>query len=425
MPLKNFFSNKLFNLASLIKLFTIEKFYTNKDIDLYRNTFFIATYRIINISVGFLFWTIAARSYSIESVGIATALISSVDLVVNFSRLGFDVSLTRFMHLDNKIAVFNTTLWITSIWSLILSVFYISFINIFLPSVSLSGILTFIFIVICVLDSMTLTISNTLLVLGKGEYILLQRFMSAFKIPVLIPLTFFGIMGIFLSSAISDIIIFILSLYLISKFILIRPIIEKDFIKKSFKLSSLNYLANVVESAMPLAMPPLILSIFGAEKSALFYMAFTIASLVYMLPEAISRSFFIEGSKGNKEAGAISTLLRTYLLMIPAAAFMLAFPDLILGWFGPQYVQASGLLRVLVISNVFAVAPLMFISVQNIRMQSESVLLMSIIKVVLLFILTYIFIHALGFIGLGLAWMTTFGIMSIISLALAKKEGWI
>ena len=65
---------------------------------LYKNSFFLVLSRVINVACGFFFWMIAARLYSVEDVGLATALISSLGLVILFSRFGFDFSLIRFFH---------------------------------------------------------------------------------------------------------------------------------------------------------------------------------------------------------------------------------------------------------------------------------------------------------------------------------------
>ena len=62
---------------------------------LYRNSLFMAFTSVFNAGCGFFFWMIAARLYTVEQVGLATALISALGLVVLLSRLGFDVSAIR------------------------------------------------------------------------------------------------------------------------------------------------------------------------------------------------------------------------------------------------------------------------------------------------------------------------------------------
>jgi len=52
---------------------------------LYRNSLFMAFTSVFNAGCGFFFWMIAARLYTVEQVGLATALISALGLVVLLS----------------------------------------------------------------------------------------------------------------------------------------------------------------------------------------------------------------------------------------------------------------------------------------------------------------------------------------------------
>jgi O-antigen/teichoic acid export membrane protein len=111
----------------------IARFYRQLRDPLFKNSFFLASSRIINISVGFFFWMAAARIYSVGDVGLTTALIASQSLITLFSLFGFDFSLIRFLPASNKRNVYNTCLVITSVFSIIISVLYISCIEIISP----------------------------------------------------------------------------------------------------------------------------------------------------------------------------------------------------------------------------------------------------------------------------------------------------
>ena len=76
---------------------------------LYKNSFFIMLTSISNAGFGFFFWMLAAKLYPKKDVGIATALISSMALLVLLSRLGLDQSLIRFFPERDKSSVFGTS----------------------------------------------------------------------------------------------------------------------------------------------------------------------------------------------------------------------------------------------------------------------------------------------------------------------------
>jgi O-antigen/teichoic acid export membrane protein len=57
---------------------------------LYKNAYFLIFSSLTSAGSGFFFWLIADRFYSTEDVGIATALISSMGLIVLLSRFGLE-----------------------------------------------------------------------------------------------------------------------------------------------------------------------------------------------------------------------------------------------------------------------------------------------------------------------------------------------
>ena len=103
---------------------------------LYRTSFFMAFSSIFNAGCGFFFWIIAARIYTVEQVGLATALISSLGLVLLFSRLGLDFSIIRFFPTGDKNRIFSTSLIITTLASLLAGLAYILLIDHLAPTLA-------------------------------------------------------------------------------------------------------------------------------------------------------------------------------------------------------------------------------------------------------------------------------------------------
>ena len=64
---------------------------------LYRNSFFLIISFVLNAAFGFIFWIIAARFYSNDDIGIASALISSIGLLVLLSGFGLVDSIIRYL----------------------------------------------------------------------------------------------------------------------------------------------------------------------------------------------------------------------------------------------------------------------------------------------------------------------------------------
>ena len=81
---------------------------------LYKNSFFIMLTSLSNAGFGFFFWMLAAKLYPKEDVGIATALISSMSLLILLTRFGLDVAIIRFFPEKDKSSIFSTTALITT-----------------------------------------------------------------------------------------------------------------------------------------------------------------------------------------------------------------------------------------------------------------------------------------------------------------------
>jgi len=52
-------------------------------------------------------------------------------------------------------------------------------------------------------------------------------------------------------------------------------------------------------TAPNMILPIMVLNVLGAEQAAYYYIAYAIAALLFMIPNAISMSLFVEGSHGS------------------------------------------------------------------------------------------------------------------------------
>jgi O-antigen/teichoic acid export membrane protein len=98
---------------------------------LYKNSFFIMLASISFAGLGFFFWMLAAKLYLPEEVGIATALISSMTLLVLLSRFGRDLSIIRFFPENDKSKVFSTSAIITTLFAVLFGAIFIVGVDIF------------------------------------------------------------------------------------------------------------------------------------------------------------------------------------------------------------------------------------------------------------------------------------------------------
>ncbi|MBP1928348.1 O-antigen/teichoic acid export membrane protein [Methanolinea mesophila] len=393
---------------------------------LYKNSIYIALGRFFDVGIGFFFWTVAARFYSVTDVGLAVALISSLGLVMAFSRLGFDITLIRFMPSHDYNRVFNTCLWITIGAAIVASFVYLAAINFISPDIAFIQEYAVLFIIIAVVNSIVITTGNALLSLRKADLKFIQNIIMGGRLLLLLPFVFLGSLGIFSSLGIAYLIASIYAFIVIARFITISFKIDYEFIRKTFRFSVQNYIASLFQSIPTLIIPIIIVNLISPEDAALYYIAFAVGNLVLIIPDAITTSFFVEGSHGiNLRSGAIRTLGVTYAILIPAVLFVVFFGNYLLGLFGTEYLAAFNLLRIIAISSLFVTIYNLFIPLQNIRLRVGGIVILNAIRFGLLIGLTFWLLTTLGVIGAGYAWLITYMILGIGISILIKKRGWI
>lgn len=413
---------------------TIDKINQQLHDPLFKNSFFLALSRIINIGVGFFFWMAAARMYSIEDVGLTTALIASQSLITLFSLFGFDFSLIRFLPISDNRKVYNTCLVITSFFAIIICAAYISCIGIFSPDLIFLQNPKFaaVFLIFSLLNTLTLINGNAFLALRKGGEFLVQNILLALRIPILILLTPLKSYGIFASMGLAYFFSAIFGLYTLNKLIGVHIQADKHFVQKSFKFSFWNYLSNILANVPPLIMPVMILNLLGDAEAAKYYIAAAIANFVLIIPDAIGISLFVEGSHGeNLKKILIKSVSAIALCLVPLVIMIYFMGYTLLGFFGKEYIEAYGLLKLLVLSSFFVTIYMLFLPIQNIKMKPQRITFLNMIRAGLLLSLSYTFIKRIGITGYGYAWMITYGILGLgvagVTTALllrrrAKKE---
>lgn len=400
-----------------------------KQNQLYQNSFFIMLSRFLNAGIGFIFWIVAARLYSIENVGIATALLSSIYIITSFSRLGFDFSLIRYIPINDRTKVFNTSFVITTIASFLIGIIFITIgINSFSPSLFFiqKPVYAIIFLLITAMYSVVTITGVAFTAIRKADRYFYQNIFLASRVPLLMPLVFLGSFGIIGSVGIAYSFSALIAFLQLNKFIKFDFKIDNQFIKESFNFSFGNYVSNVFNTVPILILPILIINLLGEAESAKYYIAFAIGSLVLIIPDALCTALFIEGSHGeNLRKNVIKALLTIYSFLIPAVIIIYFFGNHLLTLIGENYVDAFKLLMLIALSSFLVTINHLFISIQNVRMNVTSIIKLNFILFLLLPILSYIFIPRFGITGIGYAWMIVYGILDLIIVILVKNAGWL
>lgn len=397
---------------------------------LYKNSFYILLNSITGAFFGFVFWMIAARYYSSGDVGLATALISAAAIIVNLSSFGLNTGIIRFLPGSTEKTQLFSSVWIVSIVGVLTFGFiFLIGIDIFSPGMKflMDPFVTIVFTLLLIFQMSSGLFSNTLLALRKAEYSYAQSMGLGLRIILLIPLTFAGVMGIFGSLGIAFFVSFCIGLFLLYKMnILIKPIVKKNLLNDMIHFSLANYIADFLMMAEYSILPILILNVIGAKEAAYFYVAFSIVSLLYSVPNALFMSMFIEGSHGMPlRKNMIKALVATGAIMVPAGIMIYLFGDIFLDLFSREYSEnAYEILKLLVLSSVFVVFNALFTSVKRIQKDIKPIIAINALLFFSTIIASYFFMQRYGIMGAGMGWIVGQGGAAVVVGMLVWKEGW-
>jgi O-antigen/teichoic acid export membrane protein len=395
---------------------------------LFRNSAFLLLGRLLNVGVGFFFWLIAARLYQTAEVGVATALISSVTLIMFIASFGFNFSMIRFINISGKESVLNTSICITTVAAVVVGIAYLLVLSVFFESSALIQNTSYglFFLLTVVMHSIFFITGESFKALRDTKDYFMQNTVLSARVLLLFPLVFLGSFGIFGAIGITYFLATVYSIFVLSRRVKLNFRINRDFLKKSFRFSSGNYVSNLLYESPSLMMPPIILALIGKQEAALYYIAMAVSSLIWIAPMSLSASLFIEGSYGeNLKKNVLKSGKAIIIVLVPSVLFIYYFGGFVLQVFGQDYVEALPLLHILVLSSFFVALHDLFIPILNIKMRVSNLIKLNFVRFCLLLGLSYIFIQDYGLVGFGYAWLLTHILLTGITVWLSRKEGWI
>jgi len=394
---------------------------------LIRNSFFIMASSFAAAGFGFFFWMIAARFYSQADVGIATALMSSMGLLILISRLGLDQSVIRFFPLRDKNKVLGTAILVPTAVALGAGLIFIAVVDVVSPELTIVRSIAPLYLIILGAYSITWVLEGAFNALRKSEHYFTLNLLYGTRIFFLVPLVFLGAVGIFGAFGLSFILGLILALVLLTRCsVKPTPCVDRVFLREAWQFSAGAYIAGILMSAPNMVIPIMVLHVLGAESTANYYITYAIVSILFMIPYAFTTSLFVEGSHGGEmKKSVLRTLAGMFALLIPAIIALSLFGEQILNLIGKDYVEGMALLRVLAISALFVSVCQTFISIAKVRNDVRSLIILSSFISVALLGLGYTMMNRFGLIGMGYAWLATYVAGTLLVGIVLKKKGWL
>lgn len=389
------------------------------------NSMYIMLSSVFGAVIGVGFWIVAARIFPQEQVGLGTALISTLTLLLTLSKLGMDQSLIRYFPSGDKGSIIVTSTIISTAVALLLGVIFLIGTPVWAPALRPSTFEeAFLFLAVLGVSAMGSMISTSLIASRKAGLNLLQTVLTGIKLPALVVLAPLSAWGIYAGFGVGYAVMLLFTLAALAPLLGVRlGSFDRGFLRESLGYSLGIYSSGFLLTVPTMLLPLLVLNMLGPVDSANYYMAYAIVSMVLMIPMATSLSLFVEGSHGEHLVKTMrKALITNVLLLVPATASLWFFGDFFLSIIGKAYAEGGlELLRIMLLSSLFYAFTQTYISRHMVNKNIRELLIVGTILCSSLVSLSYLFMSWWGLNGVGWAWVTAYVIVSMFVLFRDRK----
>jgi O-antigen/teichoic acid export membrane protein len=317
----------------------------------------VATTAVIAVA-GFAFWLLAAHSHSQATVGRASALYSAVLFLVYATNMGLPVALARYSADESQ------TARVLFSWSIIYSLATSAVATIILVVAApdtllgslwqwghLAGTGLLAWFVMALAASTLLDVR--MMTLRLWRWVFIRALLAGVVRVALVGLhpRVNGALWIFLvfaGSLFFSAILGVVALRRATKHVFqLRP--RPPNTAAAFYYANVNYVGQLAVQAPFMVLPVIVALNVQSAVNASFYVAWSIAGVIFIVPQVVGQALLAEGGKGGArlETQAAVAAAATVGFAVVAAALTLMASGLVTDVFGRSYVEAAHLLPVL------------------------------------------------------------------------------
>lgn len=408
---------------------------------LLRNSAYIMGTTVSTSLLGYLYWIVAARTYSVYDVGLASALIAAMTMASYLSNLGIGSSLVQTLPRRESGYAWSLTLnagMVTGILAALLigSVVAVGLMS-FSPQFSLvpnrPAYVAFFALGVALMTASYLLDQTFVAERAAGNMLARNTVFSLLKIPLLVLpiLAVVGAFGIVASWVLAAGAAVLLGYFLLRRLGRGHCLAARGMAgQMRGMLSSLagHHFINLGGIAPMYLLPVLVATQLSASDNAYFYTTWRLGGLFFMVSPAVAASLFAEGSYlGASDLGGKvrSSLLLIGALLVPVMLVFLLGGGYIMAMFGPSYPRHGLLLlMILTVSAIPDAITNVFVSVLRVRRLLPHAAALNVGMALLTLVLAFILLPPLGIAGAGWAWLIaqTAGSLVVLATVIAARR---
>jgi O-antigen/teichoic acid export membrane protein len=312
-----------------------------------RNSMYSLLSTALQAGMGFAFWIIAARLFSVSEVGKATSLISAASFIGFVALVGLNSTLMRFLPTtNNRNTMVTVGVVLVAAGGTIIALAYVVALPLIAPQLRfMDARIAFAIAFVLLTGAATVNkLTDYIFIATRrtGINALLDGAIGGSMRLLLLPLLAgAGTFGLYLSSAGGFAIVSGASVVLLWTHLHTRPSFKgaRETMGPLLRFSGVNFLANVFNLIPTLVVTLIVLDRLGPKAAAYYYLAFQIANLLYAGAYAVEENFLAEGAHGEEELKKLMWRAAKLLSMmaLPAAVIGAVAAHWVLLVFGDSY----------------------------------------------------------------------------------------
>jgi O-antigen/teichoic acid export membrane protein len=356
---------------------------------IYRNSINLVTSGLVNGILSYAFYVAASHLYTQREVGAGTALIALGSFAATLGVLGFNNSIIRYLpRAVDQSKLMNTALSVVAVASAVSAIILISTVPQFLSELELvwrHPLDPAVFVLFAMTLAMNIIIDNIFTARQATQYTLFRTvFLNVLQLLLIFALHHYLAVGVLGSYAFAFLFTVILGLGILVRNFSYRPRVQfsRGALRATARFSMANYLVSCLNALPALLLPVMVTAVLGAKSNAIYYIAYSLASFLFLIPAGIGNALFAEGSHNEHELRAAirRTAKITALLVSAGIAAAVVLAPLLLFLFGKDYSsQGVTVLRILALSGVFLAVCYPCGSILNILHDLKALILVNLI----------------------------------------------
>jgi len=386
--------------------------------------------RILISGLGFVYWWLAAQLFLPEAVGLASSIVSAMMLLGAVGAVGLDILIVGEIprRPEQVGTLISTAVLVAGVTSCCLGIIFALCAPLLSTKLSsLAGGLEIIllFALGTAITSISLVVDQATIGLLRGGIQLGRNaIFAAAKILLLWLASIFIIkkssLVIYLSwvmGSLASFLIITFGLMIMGIKIIYLP--QLSFISELRRSVIGHYILNLAIVAPGFILPMLVTIILSAESTAYYYVAWMIAGMAFMVPQALSIVLFAIGSGHRDSLSHYLKLSMQVSFMVGVIISVLVFicADFILSFFGSSYeIEAGWALRILSMGMIPMTIKLHYVAIYRIYNRIYRTALFMAAGAVLEILMAVIGAYIGNLTGLSIGWLIAISIEALLML---------